>query len=121
MVESGYNYMKREHFEGRLPIAKQPLPNFVNIPTAVSVKSNMLKTGRVANLDSYLETSNSTVSRFNNIKGYALSSWKWLSTGLTATALTTSASEFRIPMSFELPDAYTVSKAIESFGSIIPH
>ena len=122
MVESGYNYMKREHFEGRLPIAKQALPNFINLPTAETVKSSLMeKKGRVADLD-LLELTNTTViSRFSNIKGYALSSWKWLTTGLTATAITES---FGIPSqltTLELPDAYTVSKAIDVIGSMIPH
>ncbi|KAJ1435212.1 acyl transferase/acyl hydrolase/lysophospholipase [Ochromonadaceae sp. CCMP2298] len=31
MIDSGYNYMKREHYNGRLPFPKTPMPTFVTL------------------------------------------------------------------------------------------
>lgn len=31
MIDSGYNFMKREHFSGRLPYVKYSKPNFVTL------------------------------------------------------------------------------------------
>jgi hypothetical protein len=50
MVDAGYNYMKREHFEGRLPFVKFQKPNFVTTSSSIvnSVSKIPVNIGKIA-------------------------------------------------------------------------
>ena len=43
MVDSGYNFMKREHYFGRLPFAKSSKPNFVTLSQRLAIPENLMQ------------------------------------------------------------------------------
>lgn len=86
MVEAGYNYMKREHYAKRLPMAISPTPTYV--------RSSLGLQSRIAALRQLIPD---RINRINlsNLRDAAKSSLKWVSTsaGAGAAAMATNPEE----------------------------
>lgn len=107
MIEAGYNFMKREHFQGRLPMAIYEKPNFVGrwlfdfsnilsgMPQFLRMRTNVLPLSRLPTMPT-MPTSTDIINRVEQIPGsmtdMASTSFKWLAnSGALAVVSTTAA------------------------------
>ena len=88
-----YNHMKREHYNGRLPIATRPKPSFVQTDVLPKLQPKpQPKTPQPLTADALAQSLPPSPgpaegslltpsSKLDSLRSYASYSWKWLTTG----------------------------------------